>query len=113
MNISLSPADIAVNLKQKEVKITWQDGYESSYTLDQLRRNCPCATCNEIRNQANTDPLRVLTADQVTANSELESENPVQVVGNYALQFFWADGHRSGIYAYQYLRSLSTKSNSK
>jgi DUF971 family protein len=28
-------------------------------------------------------------------------------VGGYGLQFFWADGHSSGIYAFSYLQKLA------
>lgn len=29
-----------------------------------------------------------------------------ELVGRYALQIFWNDGHSSGIYAFSYLRDL-------
>jgi DUF971 family protein len=29
-------------------------------------------------------------------------------VGGYAVQLFWADGHNSGIFAFDYLRRLAT-----
>ena len=29
-----------------------------------------------------------------------------EVVGGYAIQFFWADGHSTGIYSYELLRRL-------
>ena len=29
-----------------------------------------------------------------------------ELVGRYALQIFWNDGHSAGIYAFDYLRSL-------
>lgn len=106
MSEKTTPADIAVDLKEKEVRILWQDGYLSRYDLDNLRQNCPCAVCNELRSQANADPLRVLTSDQANASGELDPQSPVEIVGQYALQFFWADGHRTGIYTYTYLREL-------
>jgi DUF971 family protein len=34
----------------------------------------------------------------------LQPGNPVEMVGNYALQFMWADGHRTGIYTFELLR---------
>ncbi len=98
------PTNIEVDIKQSEVRITWADGLQSHYPLDYLRKNCPCATCNEQR--ANTDPLRVLSPDQI-AVGKLEPNHPVEMVGNYALQFFWADGHRTGIYTFEYLREKS------
>jgi DUF971 family protein len=30
----------------------------------------------------------------------------LKIVGNYALQLTWADGHNSGIYSWEYLREL-------
>ncbi len=31
----------------------------------------------------------------------------VEVIGNYALQLVWGDGHKFGIYTWEYLRQLS------
>lgn len=100
-----TPTNVEVDLKQSEVRITWADGYRSVYTLDYLRQICPCAGCNEQRR--NQDPLRVLSPGQIVTRGELRAERPVEMVGNYALQFFWADGHNSGIYAFEFLRRKS------
>ena len=51
----------------------------------------------------------MLSADQANARGELDLQYPVEKVGQYALQFFWADGHRTGIYTYDFLRQLGTK----
>ena len=102
-----TPANIEVDIKKREVHITWADGYDSRYTFDDLRKNCPCAVCVEQRK--NQDPLRVLKPDQVVTKAELDLDIPVEMVGNYALQFFWADGHRTGIYTFEFLRRLSQR----
>ncbi len=99
------PTNIDVDLKQSEVRLTWADGYQSVYNLDYLRKICPCAVCNQLRR--NQDPLRVLQPGQILAKGELRPEEPVEMVGNYALQFFWLDGHNSGIYTFDYLRQKS------
>ena len=100
-----TPVNIEVDRKQREVRITWADQYQSRYSLDYLRKICPCAVCNEQRR--NQDPLRVLRADQLGTTAELRPEQPVELVGNYALQFFWADGHNTGIYSFEFLRQKS------
>jgi DUF971 family protein len=100
-----TPTNIEVDLKQREVRITWADGYQSTYPLDYLRQICPCAVCNEQRH--NQDPLRILRPDQVVPIAELRAHGPVETVGNYALQFFWADGHNTGIYGFDFLRRKS------
>ncbi len=32
--------------------------------------------------------------------------NRAELVGRYALQIFWSDGHSTGIYSFHYLREL-------
>jgi DUF971 family protein len=100
-----TPVNIEVDRKQREVRITWADHFQSRYSLDYLRKICPCAVCNEQRR--NQDPLRVLRPDQLVITAELRPEQPVELVGNYALQFFWADGHNTGIYSFEFLRQKS------
>ena len=101
------PTNIDVDIKNSQVRITWADGLTSAYSLEYLRKICPCAVCNEQRN--NQDPLRVLRPDQVMASGKLAADHPAEMVGNYALQFFWDDGHRTGIYTFEYLRKLTPK----
>jgi DUF971 family protein len=36
-----------------------------------------------------------------------------EIVGGYAIQPHWADGHNTGIYSFQYLRRLSQPVSSK
>jgi len=100
------PLDIAVDLKKGEVQIKWQDGHSSVYSLEFLRKNCPCALCEEERKKVESTPLYVMSPDLASAKGGLDSSRPVEKVGQYALQFFWADGHRSGIYTYEYLREI-------
>src|SRR5437868_15389323 len=38
------PEHIAIS-KSKGIKIDWQDGHRSEYSLAYLRDECPCATC--------------------------------------------------------------------
>ena len=99
------PVNIEVDIKQSEVRIEWTDGHKSVYPLEYLRKICPCATCNEQR--LNDDPLRVLSQDQAMASGKLLPDRPVEMVGNYALQFFWDDGHSTGIYTFDFLRHAS------
>lgn len=97
--------NIEVDMKGREVRITWADGQHSVYSLDYLRQICPCALCNEQRR--NQDPLRILKPEQIVTTAELRLERPVEMVGNYALQFFWGDGHNVGLYSFEFLREKS------
>ena len=85
----------------EELAIRWKDGSETYIRLEALRRQCPCAVC-----AGETDLLgrRYGGSPTLSANSfVLKSCAPV---GGYGLQPQWADGHGSGIYSYEYLRSL-------
>jgi DUF971 family protein len=104
--VQKQPTNIEVDIKQEEVRITWGDGEVSRYSLEYLRKNCPCATCGEQR-KMQEDPLYVLPPSMAAISAELDPEHPVEMVGNYALQFFWDDGHRTGIYTFGYLRNIA------
>ena len=63
-----------------------------------LRRVCPCAQCvNEWTGQ------RTLKPEVVSDELEISDLN---IVGRYALNFRWSDGHETGIYSFQYLRDI-------
>jgi DUF971 family protein len=103
---STNPADITVNREQREMRIRWQDGHESVYPFDLLRKECPCALCNDQRSRAATQvtSLAVLSGPVVRVG-EVQAKD-VTPVGRYAVNFVWSDGHDSGIYAFTYLREL-------
>ena len=80
------------------LRISWADGRECRYRASDLRRLCPCAQCvNEWTGE------RMLKAEAV--NEELEISD-LSLVGRYALNFRWSDGHETGIYSFRYLRDL-------
>ena len=82
--------------------VVWDDGHESYYGLEDLRRNCPCAFCSgepDLFGRLPPRPEPRLTAASVDLTS-------VERVGNYALQLNWADGHAWGLWTYERLRAL-------
>lgn len=79
--------------------ITWGDGVTTQFKASELRRSCPCAQCvNEWTGQ------RVLQPEAIS--DELAIAN-ISVVGRYALNFRWSDGHETGIYSFRYLREFA------
>ena len=103
METKYQPANIELDVRT-EFKIEWYDGHESTFALDYLRKECPCANCqNERAEEAeNPNPFKVLSGTVVAKAEALNME----AVGNYALKFDWNDDHNSGIYTFQYLRNL-------
>jgi DUF971 family protein len=95
--VPLRPTSITVDKDSAQVRLAWSDGHQSAYSFEQLRAACPCAECQAYRSES--DPL----GRAVVVSIGLESAN---LVGNYAIQFSWVDGHRFGIYAWEYLRAL-------
>ena len=80
------------------LRITWADARVCHYAAVELRRVCPCAQCvNEWTGQ------RVLKPDTIPEELKIAD---LSIVGRYALNFRWSDGHETGIYSFRYLRDL-------
>jgi len=80
------------------VQIIWADDKECDYRAAELRRACPCAQCvNEWTGE------RVLKPE--TVGDEVQIRD-LTLVGRYAINFRWSDGHETGIYSFRYLREL-------
>ncbi len=102
---STNPKEIAVSREKREVRVRWQDGHESVYSFDLLRKECPCAVCNDQRrNPGPPGGLALLSGPVVRAGDIQATE--VKPVGRYAINFVWSDGHDSGIYSYSFLREM-------
>jgi DUF971 family protein len=86
----------------QELAIRWDDGQESFFFLERLRRSCPCAGCSgetDILGNVYKNPATPLPAAAFTLVRFVP-------VGGYAVQLCWADGHQSGIFAFDYLRRM-------
>lgn len=102
--IAPDPADIQVDRQARELVILWQDGHRSPYPFDLLRRECPCAMCNEMRLKQRQDPLAVITGPVLKpGEAGIKDWAPI---GRYALNFTWSDGHTTGIYSFDFLRTI-------
>jgi prepilin-type processing-associated H-X9-DG protein len=116
------PASVKVHVSSgKGVDITWADGHASHYDFAYLRQECPCAMCNDERQKK---------AQGQEKDQQLKKENPARAaaappsslllpmykpklaaksahaVGNYALQIDFNDGHATGIYSFDFLRTI-------
>jgi DUF971 family protein len=84
-----------------ELAIAWNDGTESFLKLELMRRACPCAACG-----GEPDVLGHNARPDVSYNQRSLQLVGFDLVGGYALQPRWADGHNTGIYSFTYLRRL-------
>lgn len=95
----MNPLKIS-RVSASELRIEWSDGHAGRHTTPVLRKYCPCAACKTERDARDGPSLLPIV---VPGKNELKAVEPV---GSYALQFTWADGHRTGIYTFDYLRQL-------
>ena len=93
-----------IQLIGDEVALRWADGAESYFTLERLRRACPCAACG-----GEPDVLGRVVRPEVRFTADSFRLTGWQFVGSYALQPSWGDGHGTGIYSFSYLRQLAER----
>ncbi|MCS6863199.1 MAG: DUF971 domain-containing protein [Abditibacteriales bacterium] len=99
-----TPTGIHFDKENQTMQVTWRDGHASVYPFTLLRKECPCAVCNDLRARAARDPLRVLSGGAPTAADAIVVG--AEPVGRYALKLRWRDGHDTGIYSFEFLREL-------
>ena len=80
----------------------WEDGFESYINLKILREKCPCANCEGEKDVFGN----IYKGENKPLNNNSFLLNGIQPVGYYALRPYWKDGHHSGIYSFEMLRSL-------
>jgi DUF971 family protein len=86
-----------------ELAVKWDDGAESFISLETLRHACPCAGCKgetDIMGNVYKNP------EQRLAPKAFELIRFI-VVGGYAIQPVWADGHATGIFSFDYLKRIA------
>ena len=91
-------------------QIEWKDAHVSWYPYPYLRQMCPCAECAIIRHRG--QDIHSLFSPQgdgditlIEVSADIQPLD-IQLVGRYALQFSWNDGHSSGIYPFDVLREI-------
>jgi prepilin-type processing-associated H-X9-DG protein len=109
LNEKAKPASVKVHVSSGAgVDIAWADGHASHYDFALLREKCPCAMCNDERQkkegQAQAAPG--LSSPLLPMFKPKPSARAARAVGNYALHIDFNDGHTTGIYSFDYLRTI-------
>lgn len=85
-----------IGLNRPDITLVWEDEHRTTYAARDLRLRCRCAHCiEEMSGRVLVDPARVpldIVAQQI------------KVVGQYAINIRWSDGHETGIYNFRDLR---------
>ena len=103
--MSVQPRQLKM-LSPERLQIEWADGKLRQYGVDELRANCPCATCRE-KKKAPPPPatlLPVLSAAEVQPLRITKMEP----MGHYAYAIHFSDGHNTGLFTLDALRELGT-----
>ena len=96
----IEPTEI-IEDSDSQISIKWSDRAETKYDAANLRRACPCAGCvHEWTGE------KILKAENIPDELTFSS---IGIVGRYALNFVFSDGHDTGIYTFNFLRQLSEK----
>ena len=89
------------------IEIDWSDGAMTTWTVGDLRKACPCATCREKKRADDSTEIKsapkslpILSAAEAKP-LRIESMRPV---GAYAYNIAFSDGHSSGIFTFRLLR---------
>lgn len=98
----LRPTGITADRHTAILTVEWSDGHQTAFPFYDLSAACPCASCNEKRQQLE-ETGRNRQKDFVPQSSKLGAIEPV---GTYAINIAWQDGCRYGIYSWELLLQL-------
>jgi len=90
------PSDIRLRRRTAVLELEYEDGTHYQLPAELLRVHAPSADV-----QGHGD-----SAGELVSGKRHVSIDDMKPVGHYAIQLFFSDGHRSGIYNWAYLRSL-------
>ena len=98
---SFQAKDINVQNDSHVVHIQWKDGHQTQLPIKRLRGYCPCAECQGHG------------GDFAYVENQCGGILKAELVGRYAIQFFFSDGHSTGIYRWEQLRKLDPMEKDK
>lgn len=113
MNDPYSPNSQAGELRPKHLDlkkehgliVEWGNGRVSVFPIQYLRKMSPSADARVLREEMARNPLTVLPSSPASGDTPLTATG-AELVGNYAIQITFSDGHDTGIYSWNYLREI-------
>jgi DUF971 family protein len=103
-----TPINITADRPKKLLVLEWSDGQTCNYPFSLLRNACPCAECRGGHENMRKDPDPAIL-DLPLIDTRATMVRKVALVGNYALNIEWEDGHHFGIYNWAYLQALCSQ----
>jgi len=96
-----APTDIKLKRSEGVLEVTWPDTPTSRLPTRDLRCACPCAGCVDEHTGVRTLDVASIPADVNVTD--------MQLVGSYAVQFVFSDGHDTGIFTWDLLATLAER----
>ncbi|MEZ6123432.1 MAG: DUF971 domain-containing protein [Planctomycetaceae bacterium] len=96
-----TPQNIRVHREDRILELVWSETKTSRLPFRSIRQDCRCAACVD-----EFSGRQILNRDAVP---ETIAADEVSLTGNYALKIRWSDGHDSGLFTWDHLRSLSDR----
>jgi DUF971 family protein len=95
-------------VKDTGLTICWPDGSSSHYPIAHLRRMSPSAEARQLRDQLESNPLAVLPSSprRGGAHAGPITALSAELVGHYAIRIRFSDGHDTGLFTWDYLRTI-------
>lgn len=97
------PVKIRLRLASRLVTLEYEDGTSFDLPFEYLRVFSPSA---EVRGHGPGQEVLQIGKENVRIES-------IEPVGNYALRFFFDDGHSTGLYTWEYLYELGRNQAAK
>ncbi len=79
-------------LTNYDFQIIWSDGSVHVFRLSDLQKRCPCARCQERK-------------EEIASNWDVRARK-ISSVGNYAIRIDFTEGCSRGIFTFHFLRNL-------
>ncbi|MBL4575314.1 MAG: DUF971 domain-containing protein [Opitutaceae bacterium] len=98
----ISPKNI--QLIGTEIAILWEDGKESYFSAPVLRAASPSASA-----QGEKDIFGQQYGGEFGKDHSDVTIDGWKMIGSYAVRFEFSDGHKTGLYSYDYLRELDKR----
>ena len=98
---SATPVEIELDRAGRALRFAWADGQRSAFDWEYLRWRCPCAWCSGEGDRPGA------LQDRTELRADETEMTDVELVGRYAVQPTWRDGHDTGIYTFRVLRRLA------
>ena len=87
-----------------EIAVRWSDGSEDYHQMEFLRARSPSA--ENVGERDLTGRVHGGTSQTSFPGVRVTGWQPV---GGYAIQFEFSDGHRTGLFTYDYLKALANE----